>query len=78
MNGKGFLVGAGSFVAFVIASSLLGGFGQVLIVGGDDFLNSYFAPIMAGISLVGASIITCTYVLVRKLNDVLKKMDEKK
>ncbi len=76
---KVFLIGILSFLAFFFVNTyFIGGLGGALLIGGDDFLNSYFAPIMTGLSAGVAIVITCTYIIVKKLNEISEKLNDSK
>lgn len=73
MIGRSIIIGIVSFIAAVFANLFIGGFVGMVIPGGDDFLNSYFHPLYAGICVMIAVIISCTYIIVSKINQLMKK-----
>lgn len=43
------------------------------IPGGDDFINSYFYPLYAAVTLLTALLISCIYLIVQKIKHLLEK-----
>ena len=73
------LAGILTFAIFFFGNSyLLGGLGQLFLIGGDAFVNSYFAPIMTGLALLAALVVGCTLVVLQKLDGVQKMLTEQK
>lgn len=59
---------------------ILSGLGALMKPEGDPFINSYLNPVYSGIAALAAIMIVCTYIIVKKLDEVLKelKTDENK
>ena len=74
---KAILIGIISFFAFFIGNIFLGSVVGVIIPGGDDFMNSYFYPLYTAVTLLISLVIASTYLIVRKINLLLEKMEEK-
>lgn len=61
------LLGLDLFIGlFILNSYFLSYILSFLIVGGDDYVLSYLMPIYSGIALIGAIIICCSYIIVKK------------
>ncbi len=73
-SSKAMLIGVISFFGFLIGNIMLGNIVGILIPGGDDFLNSYFYPLYTGVTLLISLVISCTYVIVTKINILLEKV----
>lgn len=71
---KAIIIGIISFVAFTFINLFLGNAIGIIIPGGDDFLNSYFFPIYAGINTIIALVISCTYIIVNKINLLMEEI----
>ena len=56
---------------------MLGSIIGLIIPGGDDFINSYFYPLYGGICLLIALVVGCSYLIIHKLNELMKKLDDK-
>ena len=66
---KVIVIGIGSFIGlFILNSYFLSYILSFLIVGGDEYVLSYLMPIYSGIALIGAIIICCSYVIIKKIN----------
>lgn len=79
MDMKPALAGILTFVVFFFGNSyFLGGLGQLCLIGGDAFVNSYFAPIMTGLSLLAGLVVGCTLALLQKLDAVQKALNDRK
>lgn len=76
ISSKAVLIGIISFVAFLFGDIILGSIVGSIIPGGDDFINSYFLPLYAGITVLIALVISCTYVIVKKIDFLLEKTNE--
>ena len=76
-SSKAILIGVVSFFVFLIGNILLGGIVGVMIPGGDDFMNSYFYPLYTAANLLIALVIACTYLILKKINILLEKMEPK-
>lgn len=48
--------------------------GLMMIPGGDDFQNSYHALSYSGIAGLASIIVTCTYIIIDKINQLLKEL----
>lgn len=76
---KSALAGVLTFVVFFFGNSyFLGGLGQLCLIGGDAFVNSYFAPIMTGLALLAGLVVGCTLALLQKLDVVQKALNDRK
>lgn len=76
-SSKAIIIGIISFFGFLIGNIILGNVVGLVIPGGDDFINSYFFPLYAGVTILIALIISCTYLIVKKINLLLEKMEGK-
>ena len=75
---KSALAGILTFVVFFFGNSyFLGGLGQLCLIGGDAFVNSYFAPIMTGLALLAGLVVGCTLALLQKLDAVQKALNDR-
>ena len=74
---KAILIGIISFFAFLVGNIFLGSVVGVIIPGGDDFMNSYFYPLYTAVTLLISLVIASTYLIVRKINLLMEKMEEK-
>lgn len=74
---KAILLGVVSFLIFLYGNMMIGDIVELLIPGGDEFMNSYFQPLYGGIIVLISIVISCTYILVKKINLLLDKMKEK-
>lgn len=73
------LAGILTFVVFFFGNSyFLGGLGQLCLIGGDTFVNSYFAPTMTGLALLAGLVVGCTLALLQKLDAVQKALNDRK
>lgn len=77
-SSKAVMIGCISFFVFLYGNLLFGGLVGSLIPGGDDFINSYFYPLYTAVTLLISLIISCTYLILKKINLLLDKMEEKK
>lgn len=75
-SAKAILIGIISFFAFLIGNVTLGSIVGAIIPGGDDFLNSYFYPLYTAVTLLISLVISCTYLIINKINVLLEKMEE--
>lgn len=75
-TGKAIWLGIISFVVFMFGNFFIGSIIGVLIPGGDDFMNSYFHPLYAGVCTLAAIIISCTYIIVKKMNMLLEERNK--
>ena len=76
-SSKAILIGIISFFVFLIGNVTLGSIVGAIIPGGDDFLNSYFYPLYTAVTLLISLVISCTYLIINKINVLLEKMEEK-
>lgn len=74
---KAILIGVINFFIFLIVNVVLGGLVGLIIPGGDDFLNSYFYPLYAAITLLISFLISCTYLVIKKIDLLLDKIQDK-
>lgn len=78
-NGKLILLGIISFVAFFIFNNyILCGVGSLLSIGGDAFTLSYHMPSYTGIAFLASIVITCTTIVVNKINELLIEIRKNK
>ena len=75
---KAIVIGIISFVSFTFVNLFLGSTLGIVIPGGDDFMNSYFFPIYAGINTLIALVISCTYLIVKKINFLVEEINKNK
>ena len=75
-SSKAVMIGCISFFVFLYGNLLFGGLVGSLIPGGDDFINSYFYPLYTAVTLLISLIISCTYLILKKINLLLDKMEE--
>lgn len=73
---KALLIGIVSFVVFLFANLFLGSAVGLVIPGGSDALNAYFLPLYAAVTLLIALVISCTYLIVKKIDLLLKEKKE--
>lgn len=76
-SSKAIWIGVISFFVFLIGNIFLGSIVGIIIPGGDDFINSYFYPLYTAVTLLISLVISCTYLIINKLNVLLEKMEEK-
>lgn len=74
---KALLLAMATFVVVLFGNIILGGFVGLIIPGGDDFINSYFHPLYFGVCLLIALVVGCSYLIIHKLNELMKKLDDK-
>lgn len=75
---KATLIGVISFVLFLFGNLFIGGLIGVVIPGGDDFLNSYFHPLYAAVTILISLVISCTYVIVKKIDALMAEINNNK
>ena len=76
-SGKVIIIGIGSFIGlFILNSYFLSYILSFLIVGGDEYVLSYLMPIYSGIALIGAIIICCSYVIIKKINQLREEINK--
>lgn len=74
---KVIVIGIGSFIGlFILNSYFLSYILSFLIVGGDEYVLSYLMPIYSGIALIGAIIICCSYVIIKKINQLKEETNK--
>ena len=74
---KVIIIGIRSFIGlFILNSYFLSYILSFLIVGGDDYVLSYLMPIYSGIALIGAIIICCSYVIIKKINQLREEINK--
>lgn len=74
---KVIIIGIGSFIGlFILNSYFLSYILSFLIVGGDEYVLSYLMPIYSGIALIGAIIICCSYVIIKKINQLREEINK--
>ncbi len=73
-----FIIGIVSFFAFLIGNTFLGGIVGLIIPGGNDFQNSYFYPLYVGVTILISLVISCTYLIIQKIDSISKKDDDDK
>ena len=76
-SSKAIIIGIISFVVFLIGNITLGSIVGALIPGGDDYMNSYFYPLYTAITILISLVISSTYLIVKKINLLLEKMEDK-
>ena len=67
-SSKAVMIGCISFFVFLYGNLLFGGLVGSLIPSGDDFINSYFYPLYTAVTLLISLIISCTYLILKKIN----------
>ena len=77
ISSKAIIIGIISFVVFLIGNITLGSIVGEIIPGGDDYMNSYFYPLYMAITLLIAIVISSSYLIIKKINLLLKKMGDK-
>ncbi len=78
ITSKAILLGIISFFLFLFGNIIFGNIVlDFLIPGGDGFINSYFYPLYAAVTLLIALLISCTYLIVKKINLLLEKIENK-
>lgn len=75
---EAWLIGIVSFVAFFLGGIFFSGVPGLIIPGGNDFQNTYFYPLYVGINILIALVISCSYVIITKLNRLLEEKDDNK
>ena len=74
---KAIIIGIITFVVFLVGNIWLGSIIDVIIPGGDDFINSYFYPLYTAVTILISIVISSTYFIVKKINLLLEKMGDK-
>lgn len=75
---KAIIIGLVSFIVFAVGNIFLGSIIGVIIPGGDDYINSYYFPLYGGITFLISLVISCTYMLVKKINILINEIKELK
>lgn len=78
LSTKTVIIGLVGFIIVLYGNMLFGSFVGLVIPGGDEFLNSYMHPFYFGIAVLISPVISCTYLIVQKINnllDMLKNSD---
>jgi len=70
------IIGIVSFFAFLIGNFILGDIVGLIIPGGNDFQNSYFYPLYVGVTMLISLVISCTYMIIKKIDSISKKNDD--
>ena len=74
---KVIVIGIGSFIGlFILNSYFLSYILSFLIGSGDEYVLSYLMPIYSGIALIGAIIICCSYVIIKKINQLREETNK--
>ena len=74
---KVIVIGIGSFIGlFILNSYFLSYILSFLVIGGDDYVLSYLMPIYSGIALIGTIIICCSYVIIKKINQLREEINK--
>lgn len=77
MSTKAILIGVISFFVFLIGNITLGSIIGEIIPGGDGFINSYFYPLYTAVTVLISLVISCTYFIIKKINLLLDKLDNR-
>lgn len=75
-SSKALIIGIISFVAFLYGNIFIGSLIGIIIPGGNDFANSYFLPLYAAVTVLISLVISCTYVIVKKINSLMEDLNE--
>lgn len=78
LSTKTVIIGLVGFIIVLYGNMLFGSFVGLVIPGGDEFLNFYMHPFYFGIAVLISLVISCTYLIVQKINnllDMLKNSD---
>lgn len=76
-SSKAAIIGIVCFFLFLIGNIFLGSVVGLLIPGGDDYMNSYFYPLYTAVTMLIALVISCTCLIVGKINRLLEKVGDK-
>ena len=69
------VIGVVCFFLFLIGNIFLGSVVGIIIPGGDDYMNSYFLPLYTAVTVLIALMISCTYLIVKKIDLLLEKTE---
>ena len=75
---KAIFIGVISFFVCLYGNFLFAGTVEAMIPGGDGVVNSYFYPLYTAVTLLISLVISCTYLIVQKINLLLEKMEDDK
>ena len=75
---KAIFIGFISFFVCLYGNYLFAGTVEAMIPGGDGVVNSYFYPLYTAVTLLISLVISCTYLIVQKINLLLEKMEDDK
>ncbi|MBR5230484.1 MAG: hypothetical protein IKW01_06440 [Firmicutes bacterium] len=76
---KAVIIGISTFFAFMWANIVFGNLiVGALIPGGNNFQNSYFYPLYFAVLLLLSLVISCTYLIVAKINLLSKEIKDSK
>ena len=72
---KAILLAMISFIAFYLFDQyILCNIGFLLTIGGDEYELSYHTPSYTGIALISSLVVTCTYIIVKKIEKLLEEI----
>ena len=72
---KGVLYGVLTMIVFFIVTLLfLSPLGEFVMVGGDPYTVSYHMYSYMGITLLSGIIVTCTYLIINKIDELIKEL----
>ena len=66
------------FVFYFFNRYILYAIGFMITVGGDDYELSYHMFSYTGIAFIASLVVTCTYIIVKKIEEVLHEIKELK
>lgn len=75
---KAIFIGVISFFVCLYGNYMFAGTVEAMIPGGDPLLNSYFRPLYTAVTLLISLVISCSYLIVQKINLLLEKIEEAK
>ena len=64
-------------VSFLFNNYILIAVGYLLTIGGDAFTLSYHMPSYTGIAFIASIVITCTAIVINKINELLIELRKK-
>lgn len=67
-------IGVISFIGSFFLNIAVGGMLGAVIPSGDGFANSYFYPLYTGVVVLTAIVISCTYLIVKKINLLINQL----
>lgn len=74
---KAVLVGFFSIFVFLIGNGIFTRIIGIIFSGGDNFMNSYFYPLYAAFTLLCSLIVSCTYLIIKKIDMLSDKISDK-